>query len=107
MELNSCESIIDYLYITDFVKGLEKIIDYRLCGIYNICSGTQLKVKDIIDTIQQLTGSKNKITYNKALNRDNFPTYICGSSTKLQTLIDWKPTTTIIAGLTATIQHFK
>lgn len=105
-ELNSCESIVDYLYIEDFIYGIESIINAPLSGTYNVCSGQQFKIKDVIQTVKQLTGSNSIITFNEKLNRQQFPTYICGNNKKLKSMCKWKPKTDLATGLQKTIQFF-
>jgi dTDP-D-glucose 4,6-dehydratase len=54
LKLNSCQSVIDYLYIDDFVKAVESIIDNELQGIYIICSNTENKINKLIIKIRTL-----------------------------------------------------
>ena len=105
-ELNSCDSIVDYLYIEDFVRGIKSIIYLHLSGTYNICSGQQFKIKDVVQIIKQLTGSNSIITFNEKLNRQQFPTYICGANKKLRSMSKWKPKIDITKGLQTTIDFF-
>jgi nucleoside-diphosphate-sugar epimerase len=106
IELDSCSSVVDYLYIEDFVKGIETIVDSKLEGIYNICSGNQYLIKDIIRYIQDITNSNSIITFNEKLNRIQYPTRICGDNKKLLNNSNWKPEVNIIDGLKKTIKHF-
>jgi nucleoside-diphosphate-sugar epimerase len=105
IELNSCESVVDYLYIEDFVKGIESIINLRLEGIYNICSGNKYKIKDVIQQIKYLTNSNSNITFNEKLNRQQFPTHICGDNKKLLNTSNWKPEVNLAEGLLKTINY--
>ena len=52
--LDSCESIVDYLYVDDFTYALESLILQDKQGVYNICSGKQYKIKDVIREIEKL-----------------------------------------------------
>ena len=106
IELNSCKSIVDYLYIEDFVKGIETVINLHLKGVYNICSGNKFKIKDIIQQIKKLTNSNSVITFNEKLDRHQFPTHICGDNSKLLTMSNWQPQVDITTGLQLTIKYF-
>lgn len=108
IELNSCNSIIDYLFIDDFVDGLVNIVEKQLKGVYNVCSSKQTKIKHIIHSIHKLCGGKNSITFNSSLDRKNFPDFICGSNNKLiNDAITWKPKINITDGLIKTIKHYE
>jgi len=109
VELSSCSSIIDYLYIDDFVDGIIKILEQQLEGVYNVCSGKQFEIKTIVNTIHELCGSKNKIFFNKELDRKNFPQKICGSNNKLINASNksWQPKINLIDGLTKTINFYE
>ena len=108
IELNSCSSIIDYLFIEDFVGGLINIIEKRLEGVYNICSSEQIEIKSIVNSIHELCQSKSKISFNKDLDRKNFPNFICGTNKKLINNTDtWRPKINITDGLIKTIKYYE
>lgn len=62
----------DLTYITDVVEGLKLCIDGNIpCGdIYNIASGVQTSVKDIVDAIEAALREKLKIEYRPAVEGD-------------------------------------
>ena len=109
IELNSCNSIIDYLYIDDFVDGLVNIFENKFVGVYNICSGKQYEIKTIINKIQKLCKNNSSIAFNKNFDREKFPNYICGDSSKLikQSNNKWYPKINLDDGLTKTIMHYE
>lgn len=108
IELNSCNSVIDYLFIDDFVDGVINIVEKKLEGVYNICSGKQFLIKDIINEIYHLCGNKNKIIFNKNLDRTNFPNFICGSNNKLiNKTKNWFPKFNLNDGLIKTINFYE
>jgi dTDP-6-deoxy-L-talose 4-dehydrogenase (NAD+) len=87
--LNSCDTIIDYIHIDDFCSGVKNIIDYDLTGVYNICSGMEYNLKDILTFLESKT--KNKIIFDATLDREYASKYICGSNEKLKSFTSWKP----------------
>tara|TARA_B100001113_G_scaffold75943_1_gene59329 strand:- start:732 stop:1628 length:897 start_codon:yes stop_codon:yes gene_type:complete len=105
IELNSCDSVIDYLYIKDFTRAINRLISNQESGIFNICSGNQYEIKNIIETIKHLCGSKSQISFNSSIDRKNFPKYICGNNTKLKST-SWFPKYNLIEGLTETIKFY-
>ena len=106
IELNSCDSVIDYLYIEDFVKAVSILIDNKELGIFNICSGQQYIIKDVVNKIKKICNSSSKITFDSSKDRKNFPKYICGDNSKLVKSINWKPKWSLEAGLKKTIETY-
>jgi len=102
--LNSCQSVVDYLYIDDFVRAIHELIVQNKHGVYNICSGEQYIVKDIVSHIGDICNFNN-ITYDSKRDRVNFPKKICGSRQKLTFETGWKPEVEIVDGLKKTIEH--
>jgi len=93
--LSSCNVTIDYLHISDFCDGVCSIVDNRLDGIYNVCSGNEYNLKDILKYIQEKSKSSQPINFDPFLDRGYASKYICGSSDKLQSLSNWKPKTSL------------
>ena len=104
--LDSCESIVDYLYIDDFVEAIEVLLNNNKTGIYNICSEKKYVVKNIIEHIKQICNFGD-ITYDAGKNRTNFPKVICGSRKKITSETGWLPKTNIFDGLQQTIDYQK
>ena len=87
--LNSCDTIIDYLYIDDFCSAINKIIEYDLTGIYNVCSGDEYKLTDIVEIIFSNISPNQKPIFNPELDRKYSSKYMCGSNKKLKSKTDW------------------
>ena len=99
LELNSCDSVVDYLYIEDFVRAISSLITTGMPGVFNICSGKTYVIKDIVNTIKIISGSKSQITFNADKDRKSFSKYICGNNDKLLKSIGWYPTWNLEEGL--------
>jgi nucleoside-diphosphate-sugar epimerase len=106
IELDECNKVIDYLYIDDFVNMVYKIIDLNACGVYNICSGNQYHLRNIIDLIFKSTNSNSKITYNKSLNRKTNDNVICGNNEKIKKVIGESSLLNINDGIQKTIEFY-
>ena len=104
--LNSCESRVDYVYIDDFIDGIDKLIELEKQGVYNVCSGEEYCVRDVVNTIHGLTDSNISVSFDSAHDRKNFSNYICGSNDKLSKT-SWIPRVTLEQGLAATINYLK
>lgn len=106
IELDECNKVIDYLYIDDFVNMVYKIIDLNACGVYNVCSGNQYHLRNIIDLIFKSTNSNSKITYNKSLNRKTNDNVICGNNEKIKKVIGESSLLNINDGIQKTIEFY-
>lgn len=105
--LNSCDTVIDYLYIDDFCLAINKLIEYNLSGVYNVCSGEEYKLIDIIKFIfDQISPNKTPI-FDSGLDRKYSSKYICGSNHKLKKKTNWENKTIIKDGLMKTINYYK
>lgn len=102
VHLDRCTGTIDYLHIDDFSNALLHILDSNANGIFNICSGREYQLKQIINFIHQHTNERGTIRFDDTLNRKASPSYICGDNTRVREL-GWKPEITIEEGLLRTI----
>ena len=85
--LDECNSIVDYIYIDDFVTSLYFLILSEHTGVYNICSGKQYKVKDIVEQVYNQIESNSSIEFSTNIKRTSTYSYICGDRNKLNKTI--------------------
>lgn len=107
VELDECNKIIDYLYIDDFIDLLYELMISKSTGVYNICSGEQYNLKNIIEKIHSTLKSCSEIIYNRDLNRKLTSSYICGSNNKIITTTGLRPKIDLENGLSKTINYYK
>ena len=107
IHLNECSATLDYLYIDDFVNFVYSLISSDEHGVYNICSGNQYKLKDIINTLYRLTNSKSEIIFDKNLNRKDNSNFLCGDNTKIKKLSNIYKLIDIEDGLLRTIKFYE
>jgi nucleoside-diphosphate-sugar epimerase len=105
--LDGCNKIIDYLYIDDFTEFISNLISTNLTGIYNISSGNQYTLKEIISIIYTLSSSKSKITFDSTLNRKSTSPYMCCDNTKIIKSTNILPKVDIRTGILKTINYYK
>jgi nucleoside-diphosphate-sugar epimerase len=104
--LNSCDTVIDYLYVDDFCSALYSIIDNNNEGIFNICSGKEYSLRSVIDIIKQNIPSQD-IKFDSSLDRKFSSKYVCGSNDKLKNNTKWSPLVSINEGIIKTIDYNK
>lgn len=106
--LNSCETIIDYLYIDDFCLAIIELIQSSAPnGVYNICSSNEYILKDILISIQKNIANNTKIIFDKKLDRKFSSKYICGSNKKIKQKTNWILKIKIEEGIKNTINYYK
>lgn len=105
--LDECRVVIDYLYIDDFAEFVYNLISTNSTGIFNISSGNQYKLKDVINTIHTLSNSTSKIIFDASLNRKNTSLYMCSNNSKIIETTNTTPKTNLEIGLLNTINYYK
>jgi nucleoside-diphosphate-sugar epimerase len=105
--LDKCDKTIDYIYIDDFTEYVYNLIMSSNNGVFNICSGNQYNLKEIINTVYELADSNSQVTYNSNINRKLTSSYICGDNTKIKNATNLSPKTDIKNGILKTINFYK
>ena len=60
----------DFIYHTDFLSALERVIALRLTGTYNLGAGESHTVREVIALIEEHTGRKIALTFQPAASWD-------------------------------------
>jgi nucleoside-diphosphate-sugar epimerase len=97
--LDSCTSTVDYLHVDDFCSGVDTILGSSVDGVFNVCSGHEYPIRDVITLMQSLTASKSVVTFDETRDRVGPSKYTCGDPGRLVAL-GWSPLITLDAGLT-------
>jgi len=91
-------SVRDFLCIDDFVEACISVYSKEdRDGIFNVGSGYAYNVREIIEIISKVTGSKLKIKYQAARNID--ATHCILDIDKFKNTFNWKPVISIEAGI--------
>ena len=110
IKLSSPRSVRDFIFIDDVVDAYLKAIEYRekTSGvIFNIGSGTQHKIEDVVWKIIKLTGSKVKPEWGSLKNSRIEPSRWQANRDKAEKELHWVPLHTLDKGLAKTISWFK
>lgn len=105
-ELNSCNSVSDYLYIDDFVEYLYLLILTGQTGVFNICSNNGYLSMDIVKLIHDMTESSSQITFNEKLDTGN-NTFVCGINKKISQVTNKYINLSLETGIIKTIKHYQ
>lgn len=77
----------DFLDVRDVVRAYSILADRGVSGeVYNICSGQDISIREILDKIIELTDAKITVTVDPARFRAADTSRLLGSSAKLQKL---------------------
>jgi dTDP-glucose 4,6-dehydratase len=94
-----------FTYITDLVDGIIRLMLSSENDPINIGNPVEMTIKQIAETIIQMTGSKSRIIY-KPLPVDD-PKQRRPDITRARTLLGWEPKVQLEEGLVKTIEYFR
>jgi len=110
VKLGNIEAIRDFTYVEDVVKGIVDLLNDNvpLGEAINIGSNTSYSIKYIANVISNLMGHKDIeiIIEDSRLRPLDVDKLQCDYS-KINSLIEWKPTTSLKDGLRKTIDWFR
>jgi UDP-glucose-4-epimerase GalE len=83
----------DYVHVSDLadahVRALEAIVETGKSGAYNLGTGRPHSVREVIDTVQRVTG--NSVPWTLAPRRPGDPAVLYAAPTKAQSELHWTP----------------
>lgn len=94
----------DYLYYSDFIRALEKIILLRPIGIYNVSCGQSHSIRELLAIVEQVTSGRIAVQHVPAHSWDVHDSLL--DNTKLCTAIDWRPRISLRDGIERTAKDF-
>jgi nucleoside-diphosphate-sugar epimerase len=107
VKLDKCDTIIDYIYIDDFINFIYNLTLSNNTGTYNICSGQEYELKYVISQLYDLVNSKSDITFDGINMKSSVSKYICGSNDKIKKVTNIDCETDLKTGLIKTINYYK
>jgi dTDP-glucose 4,6-dehydratase len=94
-----------FCYISDLVDGIIRLMLSDTNDPVNIGNPHEMTIKEMAETIIEMTGSKSPIVY-KPLPTDD-PKVRQPDITRAKTILGWEPKVTLRDGLVKTIEYFK
>ncbi len=94
-----------FCYVTDLVDGIIKLMLSKENMPTNIGNPTEMTIKQIAETIIEMTGSTSRIIYQPLPEDD--PKVRKPDITRARTLLGWEPKVELREGLTKTIDYFR
>jgi UDP-glucuronate decarboxylase len=95
-----------FCYVDDLVEGLVRLMNAPggVTGPVNLGNPSEISVRQLAETIVELTGSRSSIVY-RPLPQDD-PRQRCPDIDRAAELIHWQPRVGLVEGLTRTIAYF-
>jgi UDP-glucose-4-epimerase GalE len=83
----------DYIHVSDLadahVKALEAIVETGASGAYNLGTGRPYSVREVIDTVERVSG--RRVPWTLAPRREGDPAVLYAAPQRAQTALHWKP----------------
>lgn len=99
------EQTRDYVYIDDVVNANILAMNHPSSDIFNIGTGIETNVNQIFDELKRLTNYKLDRVYGPAKDGEQRRSVL--ECSKAKTVLNWIPKTTLIDGLSKTVEYFR
>ena len=109
VHLGDPEPVRDFLYATDHVEGYVKALNHpeAVGEIFNICTGTGIKISDLADKCAEMTGFQGDVVWSTIPKRPLDIYTLIGDNSKARNVLGWTPTVSLEDGLKKTIEGLK
>jgi UDP-glucuronate decarboxylase len=96
-----------FCYVDDLVDGLMRLMETPedVTGPVNLGNPVEFSIRQLAETVIELTGSSSKIVYGPLPDDD--PKQRCPDISKAQELLAWSPRVQLRQGLIKTIEYFE
>ena len=94
-----------FCYVSDLVDGIIRMMESKENSPINIGNPAEMTIKQIAETIIEMTGSTSTIIYQPLPEDD--PKVRKPDITRARTLLNWEPKVDLREGLTKTIEYFR
>lgn len=110
LKLTKPDSVRDYIFIEDLTDGYLftiKNIKYIKGEIFNLGSGKQTKIKEVVELIKKITSLKINPIYGKVKIAQTEPEKWVSDISKAKKILKWSPKYSLERGLKKNIEWFK
>lgn len=99
------KQIRDFVYVKDVAAANIAAINSNACGIYNVCTGEQVSVLDLLSTFNSLMNCDIKPNFAPPREGDILKSYM--TYEKIKKELNWTPKFSLEQGLRETIAYYK
>jgi nucleoside-diphosphate-sugar epimerase len=106
LEMTEGRQTREFVYVDDLVEAFTR----ALCTpgiegeVINVSGGQEVSIRDLAITVLTLLGNPVQPLFGALDYRPNEIWRMYGDTTKVRTLLGWTPTTSLVDGLSATIE---
>lgn len=101
IRVSPCTQMVDYLHVEDTARGIADVFESEASGAVNVCSGTPVRLRDVVERIAALAGFRGRILWGALPAAVDMP-LIAGDSRRLRAL-GWEPRLSLDEGLERTL----
>lgn len=103
------EQTREFNYVEDLVDGLVKAAEYpgRIDGPINLAAGEEVAIRDLVETIGELTGSASRLEIGALPYRPTEIWRMYADSTRARQMLGWQPRVPLKDGLAMTVDWFR
>lgn len=110
LKLSFPSSRRDFIHVDDVIEAIQKATEIRdIDGeVFNIGTGIDYSIKDVVDTISSITDTKLKVSWGAIEKKRSFDmdTRWIADTHKTMRALNWKPSTSLKQGLLKTYQWY-
>ena len=108
LEIGDVDVTRDFLDVSDVIQAYLGLLDHGRTGeIYNVCSGVELRVRDLILKMALLADVEVELVQSSARMRRSEQRRVVGCSRKIQHETGWKPSISITNALQNALTDLK
>lgn len=96
----------DFLYVEDVAAAFAGLVDSSVAGTLDIGSGRGVALRDILQRLEQLSGSHDLVRFGEAPRRDE-PARIVADTRRLRADLHWQPAYELDEGLERTLSWWR
>jgi UDP-glucose 4-epimerase len=107
IELGNLGPKRDYIHVNDICEAIIALLKHGKSGIYNIGTGKEYSVKDIVDLVSKILGKELQVVQVKERIRKVERMHLLADINKIYDETGWKPEIELKEGLKRLINHVK
>lgn len=106
IKVSDCLKFQDYLHVFDAARGVVDLFESTVHGAVNICSGSPVRLRTIVEKIVELSAFKGNVLWGAIPSYFDDP-LIAGSNARLVREVGWSAQIGLDQGLQMTIDWWK
>ena len=110
IDLLSPANVRDFIFIEDTLDFFIKVIGSNQSyqdNVFNVGSGQQQRIADIIGVVEKILGKKLEVSYRQESSSVGEPKNFIADISRAKEIFDWEPQHNFEQGLAKTIEWFK